>query len=246
MKFRTGLLVVPGLIAASALLLWLESAKPPAPRAVVTPAPEAVEQPAPAPAESPPPPPAPLSEPELSALPEVKVAERPIHAVPQEAAPPSAGEPLDLHAARPTGQSDEVKFGAHPLAPPAQPRQFSGTATATGGVELKVDATPVALFGIKRAAEGDHCGGTAADSDCATAARQALAERVSEGKVSCRIPNPHPGGPTFALCLDPNGVDLSGFLIAQGLALADTGQSYDYVGAEGIARNLKRGLWKFR
>ena len=241
MKFRTGLLVVPGLIAASALLLWLESAKPPTPRAVVAPAPAAVEEPAPAPAEAPPPPP----EPELPALPEVKVGERPIHAVPQEAGPPAAGEPLDVHAARPTGQSDEVKFGVHPLAPPAPPRQFSGSATATGGVELNVDATPVALFGIKRAGEGDRCG-TAADSDCAAAARRALAERVSDGKVSCRIPNPRPGGPTFALCLDPNGVDLSGFLISQGLALADTGQSYDYVGAEGIARNLKRGLWKFR
>ena len=235
MRLRTGLFVFLGLLAASALVLWRVTTPPPPPVAAVQLAPPPVAAPPAPPVEAPQPvPDAPAAEPALPDLPEVKVTDRPIHAVPQES------------GARTTGQSDEVAMGPHALAPPAPPRQFSGTATATGGVDIKVDATTVSRFGIKRAGEQDRCG-AGADSDCLAAAKHALAERLSApGKVSCRIPNPHPGLTAFAICLDANGVDLSGFLIAQGLALADLGQSYDYVGAEGIARNLKRGLWKFR
>jgi|GEM_PF-3443080 endonuclease YncB( thermonuclease family) len=257
MRFRTGLVVFLGLIAVSGLSLWLMTVEPPPPPPAATatapplPAPAApvVEVPVTEPPVAEPSAPVPPAAPELPALPELKLAEHPIHLVPQEPGPPppTSGQPLDRQgAAHSPGQSDEVTFGAHPLAPAAPPRQFSGTATATGAVELKVDATEVALFGIKRAGERDRCG-SAPGSDCAAAARLALAQRVSAvGKVSCRIPNPRPGVTAYAICLDADGVDLSGFLIAQGLALADTGQSYDYVGAEGIARNLKRGLWQFR
>jgi endonuclease YncB( thermonuclease family) len=260
MRLRTGLFVFLGLLAASALVLWRATAPPPPPVAAVQLPPAPVEAPpAAAPpadtphadtptADTPPAAEAPPPEPALPDLQQVKVAERPIHSVPQDSGPPpSSGQPLDLRGGtHPTGESDEVRMGAHALTPPSAPRQFSGSATASGGIELKVDTTPVSLFGIKRAADQDRCG-TDADSDCAAAAKHALAERLSAaGKISCRIPNPHPGITAFAICLDANGVDLSGFLIAQGLALADTGQSYDYVGAESIARNLRRGLWKFR
>jgi endonuclease YncB( thermonuclease family) len=242
MKFRTGLAVFLGLLAIGLFAVWFAGLGPPASVEVV---------PVPEPAETPAPPVPPAAEPapnetpavELPALPEVKVAERPIHAPPAETAP----APGSAAAAAPTrlaGQSDEVKFGPRPVAAAPPPRQFSGTATATGPVELKVDINEISLFGIKRPGERDRCGD--AGGDCGDAARQALAARVAApGTVSCRIPAPRPG-PTYAICLDATGVDLSGFLIAQGLALADTGQSYDYVGAEGIARNLKRGLWKFR
>jgi endonuclease YncB( thermonuclease family) len=187
----------------------------------------------------------------LPPLTEVKVTPHLVHPIPEDTAPPppAPGHPPSLPA---MGQSEEVRLGPH--AAPVQtaqsafvPRQFSGAATATGGVELRVDSTPVALFGIKAAGGGDRCG-AGSGSDCLEAAKRALSDRIgAAGHVSCRIPNPqHPGATAFAICLDPNGVDLSGFLIAQGLALADTGQSYDYVGAESVARNLKHGLWQFR
>ena len=66
---------------------------------------------------------------------------------------------------------------------------------------------------------------------------------------SAASPSSFPGGSrqdSPAICLDGDGVDLGGFLVAEGLALADPAQSYDYVGAEGIARAQKRGLWLFR
>jgi endonuclease YncB( thermonuclease family) len=260
MRVRTGLLIVLGLIVLSGLGFWLVRSRNPAPPATIAVAPP------PPPAAAPPPEPPPAAPPAdatapnantgtpdnagpaagstgdqgLPPLPEVKVAEHPIHAVPEDKTP----EPN--HSGQPTaGQSEEVRLGAHALAPPAPPHQFSGTATATGAVELKVDTTTISLFGIKPPAERDRCAD--AGGDCLAVAKRALAARIgNSGKVSCRIPNPHPGTVTYAICLDPTGFDLSGFLIAQGLALADTGQSYDYVGAESIARNLKRGLWKFR
>lgn len=261
MRVRTGLLIVLGLIVVSGLGFWLIRSRNPAPPATIAVAPP----PAPAPEAPPPepttaPPPADATAPDagtgtpdnpgqpagntadqgLPPLQEVKVSEHPIHAVPEDKTP----EPN--HSGQPTaGQSEEVRLGAHALAPPAPPHQFSGAATATGAVELKVDTTTISLFGIKPPADRDRCAD--AGGDCLAVAKRALADRIGNaGKVSCRIPNPHPGTVTYAICLDPTGFDLSGFLIAQGLALADTGQSYDYVGAESIARNLKRGLWKFR
>jgi endonuclease YncB( thermonuclease family) len=130
---------------------------------------------------------------------------------------------------------------------PAAPRQFAGIATPSGGVELQVGTTTVELFGVKQPGPGEHCG-AGADSDCREAAQRALAKQLgSTGKVSCHVPNIRPGiVVAFAICLDATGVDLGGYLIGAGLALADTGQSYDYVGAESIARNLKQGLWHSR
>ncbi len=259
MRVRTGLLIVLGLIVLSGLGFWLIRSRNPAPPVTIAVAPPpapAPEAPPPEPAPAPPPAeaPAPDANPATPAtpdtpaqpaagtadqglppLPEVKIADRPIHAVPEDKTP----EP---HS---TGQSEEVRLGPHALAPPPLPHQFSGAAIPTGAVELKVDATMVSLFGIKAPIDRDRCAD--AGGDCAAVAKRALADRIgAAGKVSCRIPNPRPGGVAYAICLDPTGFDLSGFLIAQGLALADTAQSYDYVGAESIARNLKRGLWKFR
>jgi endonuclease YncB( thermonuclease family) len=256
MRMRTGFLLLLGLIVVSGLGFWLVRPRTPEPAtvAVAPPPPPAPAPEAPPPALPPPenaapdagapPPPDNSGQPAgdqpggLPPLQEVKISEHPIHAVPEDKTP------LPGHPGGPA-QSEEVRLGAHPLAAPAPPRQFSGAATPTGPVELKVDTTTVSLFGIKPPADRDRCAD--AGGDCVAVARRALAERIgAAGKVSCRIPNPRPGGPAYAICLDPTGFDLSGFLIAQGLALADTGQSYDYVGAESIARNLKRGLWKFR
>jgi endonuclease YncB( thermonuclease family) len=49
-----------------------------------------------------------------------------------------------------------------------------------------------------------------------------------------------------AVCRDSAGIDLGGLLVAEGFALADPTQSYDYFGAEAAARQLRRGLWRYR
>jgi endonuclease YncB( thermonuclease family) len=107
----------------------------------------------------------------------------------------------------------------------------------------------VPLFGISATRRGDRCQSAIAESprSCDEVAREALAGRLRTNTfVSCRVPPGQPRGAGAAVCLDATGVDLAGFLAGQGLALADRAQSYDYVGAEGVARSLRRGLWRYR
>jgi endonuclease YncB( thermonuclease family) len=81
---------------------------------------------------------------------------------------------------------------------------------------------------------------------CAEQAQGILAARLAQkANVSCRFPGAAREDGA-AICLDGDGVDLAGMLVAEGLALADPAQSYDYVGAESVARSQKRGLWLFR
>lgn len=264
MQRFAGLFLIIGLMAATVFGAWLVSHPPPpkpfilVPSMVPPPAEPAALEPessapasqgsdsqAPAGPDAAAPADAAAAPNALPALTEVKIAERPIHTVPEEAGPPPPSS-QDLDQRYPP-RPPPTAIGATAASGPRAPRQFSGAAQATGAVDLQVDATAIQLYGIKRPDDRDRCGSDAVGGDCGAAARQALALRLgSGGKVSCRVPSPRPDAKVAAICLDPNGVDLSGFLIAQGLALADTRQSYDYVGAEGIARNLKRGLWQFR
>lgn len=82
---------------------------------------------------------------------------------------------------------------------------------------------------------------------CADVARDALAARLAaERTVSCRVPPGQSHGAQAAVCVDAAGTDLGGFLVAEGLALADPARSYQYVGAEGAARSFRKGLWRYR
>lgn len=214
------------------------------PAAPTPPAPDVVAPPAvePAPAEvapTPPPPPA------LPPLTSVEVANRPIREVPPEKNPP----PLDSTALDMT-RPPPGYAGQHPSegSTRAAPKQFQGSARVTGATSLTVGAIPVQLFGVKAPLPGDRCDLAGTPTNCVELAKRRLQERFGRSdQVNCRTPNPQPGMVVaFAICLDANGIDLGSYLLNEGLALADTGQSYDYVGAEGVARTLKHGLWKFR
>jgi endonuclease YncB( thermonuclease family) len=151
-------------------------------------------------------------------------------------------------------------------APPREPvasrpagsgTQVAGAAEASGATALRIGSRPVVLFGIRPPATGDRCaaGGAAPTGSsaqprgtlpCAEQARGILAAHLAhKTNVSCRFPAAS-RAPSAAICLDGDGVDLAGMLVAEGLATADPAQSYDYVGAESIARTQKRGLWLFR
>ena len=194
--------------------------------------------------------PAPVAEtapaaPALPPLTAVEVAQRPIHEVPDDPTPPRPDSTaLDLSRPPPGWAGHHPSEGSTTAAP----KQFTGAARVTGATSLMVGAIPVQLFGVKAPLPGDRCelGGTA--MNCADLAKKRLGERLgASDQVNCRTPNPQPGMVVaFAICLDARGIDLGSYLMNEGLALADTGQSYDYVGAEGVARTLKHGLWKFR
>jgi endonuclease YncB( thermonuclease family) len=170
--------------------------------------------------------------------------------------PPGAAPSPASPAFRPFASLEIPSAAAAHSAPSgAAGPQIAGAAIAAGATALRVGGRPLHLFGIRPPASGDRCaaGGNAAPANgtqrtlpCQERAQDTLAGRlVHKANISCRFPGgARPDG--SAICLDGDGVDLAGLLVAEGLALADPAQSYDYVGAEGIARAQKRGLWLFR
>ncbi|MDB5405571.1 MAG: hypothetical protein JWL84_483 [Rhodospirillales bacterium] len=210
------------------------------------------ELPLPPPAPPPPPrptttvaPPAPAGPvvAELPPLPSREVAEIPFHPVPEGEEPPKP-QPFQMRDSPGLATSRPVARHATQSAAFSPPRQLSGKAEAEGAAALRLGGQNLRLFGIRPPEGNDRCGASGAASlPCGERARTVLANRLSR-TASCRFPTP--GNDSSAICLDGEGVDLGGMLVAEGLALADRSQSFDYVGAESIAQSQKRGLWQFR
>jgi endonuclease YncB( thermonuclease family) len=140
--------------------------------------------------------------------------------------------------------------GAVPPAPitvPGTAQQFDGQAQPAGGAALAIGGRTVQLFGVRLPQAAERCMSAGRQPlPCSEVARELLAARLrGGGRVSCRVPLNRPGM-VSAICRDSTGADLGGYLVSEGVALADAGQSYDYVGAENAARSARRGLWAQR
>jgi len=252
---RKSVLAAVGLVGLAVAVLAVafhRPVAPPPPAQKTETAPPAVAPPqsAPAaetPAATPGEPPAPALPPKLASdLPTVDVPDRPIHTVPED-------EPVIPKVTLLDRKGNEIASRrmvltaprAVPL--PTRPAIFTGSAQATGGVALAVAGRPVHLFGVRVADPRDRCGLGPGDSrSCTEVARDALAQRLKRyPTVSCHMPAGQRGEPA-AVCIDASGTDLGGFLVAEGFALADTNQSYEYFGSEGVARSFRRGLWHNR
>jgi endonuclease YncB( thermonuclease family) len=180
-------------------------------------------------------------------LPSIEVAQRPVHVVPDEDTPAPRVSLFDRSGKEITPrQSASVPRSSPPPAAPSL-APFIGNAQAGGGTALTVAGKNVKLFGVRVADARDRCSLGPGDSrSCGEVARDALAQRLKRNpSVSCRIPAGQQGD-SAAVCVDASGTDLGGFLVAEGLALADTSQSYEYFGSEGVARYFGRGLWRYR
>jgi endonuclease YncB( thermonuclease family) len=217
---------------------------PPAPAAQAVPA-----------AEPPPPPPVPP----VGTLPDLPVAEvspRVTHEVPEHEIPPTPHVTFQDIQGRalahgPASRSSPSQSAVTPSSPPTQSAALApltGAAQATGPVTLAVGGHAVRLFGVRPPVNGDRCAiGSAPAVPCAQMAQDTLAARLrTSPTVTCRLP---PGGGAAEpgrICTDAKGTDLARLLVAEGLALADGGQTDDYTGAEGVARSFRKGLWLFR
>lgn len=179
-------------------------------------------------------------------LPTIVVPQRPVHMVPESDPVPPAHVTLKGRDGR------AVALRSPPVRParawrPAPAPWLSGAAQPLDGASLRVAGRVVKLFGVRLAPAGDRCApdGDSAPRGCSEAGRQALAAQIS-GDVSCHTPPGQSAAQPGAVCVDAGGVDLGRLLVSEGLALADTSQSYDYVGVEGSARSAHRGLWRYR
>jgi endonuclease YncB( thermonuclease family) len=211
---------------------------PPAAAAAATAIADA-EPPSPAPAASPKPAPD---------LPTVAVTPHPVHTVPDHV-PPAEPVIFPDRASRDSAAHPPRRAAYRPPRAAAPALTVSGPAQLGDALTLRVHGRSLPLFGVRLPAAGDRCvaAGSGTPAACGAAARAALRAQLGPTRhVSCRVPPGQQGHRDAAICLDAAGVDLGGFLIAEGLALADRRTSYDYVGAEGVARSLHRGLWRFR
>jgi endonuclease YncB( thermonuclease family) len=192
-------------------------------------------------------PPAPGSD-----LPVVAVAPRVVHVVPEREALQAPEVTVTDRNGRvmkhilPQPASPAVA-AVPPPRPVGQPVPLNGAAQANGATLINVSGQQVRLFGVRPAEATDVC--LAKDGHarpCGDVARDALAVRLASfAGVHCRTP-PGRHGDGGSICLDGAGIDLGGFLVGEGLALANARETNDYVGAEGVARSNKRGLWHYR
>jgi endonuclease YncB( thermonuclease family) len=176
----------------------------------------------------------------LPDLPEREVKPRPLHTVKEEAEAP-ARTPLDVHRSPAIESGQRTAAVAPRAAAPARPGSglLSGNAVPTGATSLAIGGASVRLFGVRPPETRDRCGA----APCAELAQKLLAERVQRSKsLACQVP----AQPGSAICRDKDGLDLASLLVGEGLAVADTRQSYDYIAAEASARKAKRGLWQYR
>jgi endonuclease YncB( thermonuclease family) len=253
---RKSALVAAGLIGLAGLIVVVVVERPAAPPPTSeTPQANRPDAPPPAPVQSPASAApaiveAPLAPPKPAVpdLPTIEVAQRPVHTVPDEETVTAPRVTIfDRQGKEQRSREASLTPSPSPVAPLPPPVTFGGTAQAAGGTALAVAGRSVRLFGVRVADPRDRCGlGPGDGRNCADVARDALAQRLKRYPlVSCHLPAGQRGDPG-AICVDNSGTDLGGFLVAEGLALADTGQSYEYFGSEGVARSFRRGLWRNR
>jgi len=185
--------------------------------------------------------------PNVPDLPTVEVAARPVHTVPSDEPPVPKVTILDRNGRVIATREPPPPLPTPAPTPPPATTPFGGQAQATGPTTLAVGGKTVRLFGIRVPDARDRCGlGSGDGRNCVDVARDALSQRLKRyPNVYCRTPADQRDN-LAAICIDASGTDLGGFLVAEGYALADIGQSYEYFGSEGIARYYRRGLWRNR
>jgi endonuclease YncB( thermonuclease family) len=112
------------------------------------------------------------------------------------------------------------------------------------GDTLVVEGQPMRLFGVDafelqqtcldRSGEPWHCG---------VAAKAALAELVQDQAIACTVLDDSGEHGYVARCTVRDEVDLGGYLVRAGLALADPEAGSDYVALERSARAAAAGAW---
>lgn len=129
------------------------------------------------------------------------------------------------------------------LAPlPAAAQSFSGPAVAIDGDTLTMGGERIRLFGIDAPEGVQTCDRKGANWACGSDAKALLAEMVSGRTVECIQRDRDDYGRIVASCRAGQS-DLAGVMVREGLAVAFTRYSQEYVEAEARAKALKLALW---
>lgn len=119
----------------------------------------------------------------------------------------------------------------------------SGRSSVLDGDTLRIRGTVVGLHGIAAPGLSQRCESATGESvACGATAARALAERIGEASVSCELRGIDASRRTIAVCR-VGDEDLSAWMVANGLAVADRLRTADYDAQSAKAWAKRRGLW---
>jgi endonuclease YncB( thermonuclease family) len=137
------------------------------------------------------------------------------------------------------------------LVVPVSAQPLAGPARVVDGDTLEVQGQKVRLHGIDAPEMRQVCfrpeydtAGKESPWACGVAARRQLEELIARRPVTCRALDKDRYGRVIARCFvgSPH-IDLGGWLVRNGLAVAYTKYSRDYVPQETAARGERLGIW---
>lgn len=130
--------------------------------------------------------------------------------------------------------------------PAAHAEPLIGDVRVVDGDTLEFEGlgVKVRLAGIDAPESKQACEG--ADGDrykCGDAATRALVQRIAAAPVRCEGDELDRWGRPIVTCFTPEGLDLNGWMVEQGHALAYRRYSERYVPQEEAAKQARRGVW---
>jgi len=120
-----------------------------------------------------------------------------------------------------------------------------GNATVVDGDRLVVQGYQVLLHGIDAPDLDQICMNEGAPWPCGRHAAQALEKRIGNQDLDCDDKGGAPYAKVSGVCR-AGGIDLNGWLVSEGWALAARQVTRAYVKHEAEAKKAKRGMWRGR
>jgi len=119
-----------------------------------------------------------------------------------------------------------------------------GRASVIDGDTIDIRGTRIRFSGIDAPESKQSCRDrSGADYACGRRAAFALADKIGAQNLSCQIQDHDKYGRSVATCA-LGSVDLNGWMVSSGWALAYRQYSTAYVGAEAEAETAKLGMWE--
>ncbi len=126
---------------------------------------------------------------------------------------------------------------------PAQAETLTGKPYVTDGDTVKISGERIRLEGIDAPETNQRCRDASGKSyNCGLGSTSALKTKIGRNSITCEGTKRDRYGRFLGICY-LNELDLNGWLVRNGYALAYTHYSRRYVSAEQEARKNGRGLW---
>jgi endonuclease YncB( thermonuclease family) len=125
---------------------------------------------------------------------------------------------------------------------PGHAQNISGRASIIDADTLEIRSQRIRLHGVDAPESRQECKQAGKTVRCGQQAALKLAEKIGQQTVSCEQKDIDRYGRIVAVCR-AGALDLNGWLVSEGLALAYRAYSADYVGQEQDAKLHKRYLW---